>query len=230
MPNLHLNGVMMRYTTTEEAVLQIPALRLSHGERVAVMGPSGSGKTTLINILCGLEKATQGKVLWNETDIGALSSAARDNWRARHVGLIMQDFHLYPGLNARENVLLPARFRHWRLPAALKQRAAALLERVGVNTGKRPAEYLSRGEMQRVAVARALLAEPSILIADEPTASLDATNGAQVIDLLLALAAEQGTTLIAVTHDHRLADRMPRRLMLKNGHLTDRAEKTGEQA
>ncbi len=227
MPNLYLTDVEMRYSSNEEPVLQLSQLVFSQGEKVAIMGPSGSGKTTLINILCGLEKATRGTVSWNDTDLGALSSSARDTWRAHHVGLIMQDFHLYPGLSARENVLLPAQFRHWRVPEKLRRRADDLLERVGIITGKRPVEYLSRGEMQRVAVARALLSEPSILIADEPTASLDAVNGGQVVELLLALAADHGTTLLAVTHDRRLADKMARRLILENGRLIDETIEIG---
>lgn len=158
-----------------------------------------------------------GSVRWGEQDIRQLSEAERDLWRARHVGLIMQDFHLFPGLDAQENVLLPARFHHCCLPAPLKARGKMLLDRVGVNTGNRPIEVLSCGEKQRVAVTRALLATPEIIVADEPTASLDAHNGEQIADLLVTLAREQRSTLIAITHDKRLAALMLRCIQLEKG-------------
>ncbi|WP_291973455.1 ABC transporter ATP-binding protein [Candidatus Symbiopectobacterium sp.] len=181
------------------------------------MGPSDSWKTTLVNAITGMECEGTGCVRWGWQDIRQLSEAERDRWRARHVGLIMQDFHLFPGIDALENVLLPARFHHWRLPASLAAREKMLLERVGVNTGNRPIEVLSRGEKQRVAVARALLATLEIIVADEPTANLDAHNGEQIADLLLTLAQEQRSTLIAITHDKRLAALMSRCIQLEKG-------------
>lgn len=128
-------------------------------------------------------------------------------------------FPPFPGLNAIENVLLPAQFHHWRIPTSLRQRAADLLAQVGLDTGKRPVEVLSRGEKQRVAVARALLSNPDIIVADEPTASLDAQSGEQIADLLVTLARESRATLIAITHDARLASQMSRCIQLEKDAL-----------
>ncbi|QZN95728.1 ABC transporter ATP-binding protein [Symbiopectobacterium purcellii] len=217
MADLHIENLTVSFPDMPSAVLDIAQLQIAAGSCVAVMGPSGSGKTTLVNAITGMECEGSGRVRWGDQDIRQLSEAERDRWRARHVGLIMQDFHLFPGLDALENVLLPARFHHWRLPASLVARGNMLLERVGVNTGNRPIEVLSRGEKQRVAVARALLATPEIIVADEPTASLDAHNGEQIADLLVTLAWEQRSTLIAITHDKRLAALMSRRIQLEKG-------------
>lgn len=216
---LHIEQLRVTFPDTPEPVLDIPQLAIAPGERVAVMGPSGSGKTTLVNAITGMDNHGSGAVRWGEQDIRALSETGRDRWRARHIGLVMQDFHLFPGLSARENVLLPARFHHWRLPAALHARADELLARLGVATGARPVEVLSRGEKQRVAVARALLHRPAILVADEPTASLDAHNGEQMADLLVRAAREQGATLIAITHDRHLAAQLDRCIRLDNGRV-----------
>lgn len=219
MAELVIEDLKVSFPDTPAAVLDIPRLQVASGATVAVMGPSGSGKTTLVNAITGLDRQGTGHVCWGEQDIRQFGEAERDRWRARHVGLIMQDFHLFPGLDALENVLLPARFHHWRLPSELKTRAHTLLERVGVATGKRPVEVLSRGEKQRVAVARALLNIPAIVVADEPTASLDARNGEQIAELLAMLAAEHRITLIAITHDKRLAALMSRCLYLDKGQL-----------
>lgn len=219
MAELVIEDLNVTFPDTSVAVLDIPRLQIASGATVAVMGPSGSGKTTLANAISGMDHQGTGRVCWGERDIRQFGEAERDRWRARQVGLIMQDFHLFPGLDALENVLLPARFHHWRLPSALKTRAHALLDRVGIATGKRPVEVLSRGEKQRVAVARALLSTPAIVVADEPTASLDARNGEQIAELLATLAAEHHITLIAITHDTRLAALMSRRLYLEKGQL-----------
>ncbi|MBG6246092.1 ABC transporter [Candidatus Symbiopectobacterium sp. 'North America'] len=217
MADLHIENLTVSFPYIPNAVLDIAQLQIAAGSCVAVMGPSGSGKTTLVNAITGMDCEGTGSVRWGEQDIRQLSEAERDRWRARHVGLIMQDFHLFPGLDALENVLLPARFHHCHLPAPLKARGKMLLDRVGVNTGNRPIEVLSRVEKQRVAVARALLATPEIIVADEPTASLDAHNGEQIADLLVTLAREQRSTLIAITHDKRLAALMSLCIQLEKG-------------
>ncbi|MCL2897755.1 ABC transporter ATP-binding protein [Brenneria tiliae] len=225
MAELLIQDLSVTFPDTPDAVLDIPALRIAAGERVAVMGPSGSGKTTLVNAITGMDNSGTGSVIWARQDIRRLNEAGRDRWRAGHVGLVMQDFHLFPGMSALENVLLPARFHYWRLPAALKRRAADLLAQVGLDTGTRPVEVLSRGEKQRVAVARALLSAPEIIVADEPTASLDARSGEQIADLLATLARSNGATLVAITHDRHLAARMARCLQLEKGRLiADRAQ------
>ena len=163
-------------------------------------------------------------MLWGGQDIAALSEPARDRWRGAHIGLVMQDFHLFPGLSALENVLLPARLARVA-DRALEARAAALLAEVGLSRPAQRIETLSRGEMQRTAVARALLRAPGVIVADEPTASLDATNAAAIGDLLIRMAARSGATLIVVSHDPALLARLPRQIVLRGGTVAeDRAE------
>lgn len=216
---LAIRDLEVTFPGLAEPVLDLPALSLKRGERVAVTGPSGSGKTTLINILTGLERIRKGRVDWQGTDLAGLSERRRDRWRADNIGLVMQDFHLFAGMSALDNVLLPQRLSHLRLKAGLRERALALLERTGIERPGQKVETMSRGQMQRVAVARALVGSPGLLVADEPTASLDAESGASVADLLLELSAEAGSTLIVASHDPRLIDRLDRVLRLERGRL-----------
>ncbi|OYX70714.1 MAG: ABC transporter [Rhizobiales bacterium 32-66-11] len=219
MPDLSLEAVRVSFPGLAAPALDIPALHVAAGTRLAVTGPSGAGKTTLINLIVGLTRPDSGRIAWGETDLASLGEGRRDRFRAAHVGLVMQNFHLFAGLSALDNVLLPARFWSLRLDPALKARALALLERVGVRRPRQKVETLSRGEMQRVAVARAVLMRPDVLVADEPTASLDAEAGDAVAGLLCALAREQHATLIVVTHDARLVARMARHLTLVDGRI-----------
>lgn len=219
MASLTIQGLVVRFPGLDEPALDVPAFDLPSGARVALRGPSGSGKTTLLNMLTGLARVPEGRVDWDGTDLATLGEGARDQWRARHVGLVMQDFHLFPGLSAIENVLLPQRLR-WRGGASgARDEAARLLERTGVPRPEQRVETLSRGQMQRVAVARALLGKPAILVADEPTASLDADSGAAVGELVTELAEEAGATLIVATHDPLLIDRIGRVAHLSSGQL-----------
>jgi len=220
MLELRLEAVQVRYPDLAAPALDLPHLAVAAGSSLAVTGPSGAGKSTFINVITGLERPSHGLVAWQGQDIARLSEAARDRWRARHIGLVMQDFHLFPGLDALENVLLPARFRHLRLPPVLRARAEELLHRVGLTATARGIETFSRGEMQRVAIARALLSGPGVIVADEPTASLDAESGAAVCELLTTLARDEGATLIAVTHDPVLSDGLERRIILTGGART----------
>lgn len=220
MLRLEIEGLAVRFPDLAAPALDLPRLVVEAGESVAVTGPSGAGKSTFINVVTGLERPTEGAVRWSDTDIARLGEAARDRWRAGHVGLVMQDFHLFPGLSALENVLLPARFRQLRLPPTLVDRAAALLTAVGIDAGTRGIATFSRGEMQRVAIARALLSRPGVIVADEPTASLDTESGAAVAALLTGLAREAGATLVVVTHDPALSGRLERRITLAGGRLT----------
>jgi putative ABC transport system ATP-binding protein len=181
--------------------------------------PSGSGKTTFVNIITGLSRPDQGRALWGSDDIAALGEARRDRWRAETVGLVMQEFHLFDGLSAIDNVLLPARLRRAASSAVIAH-GHELLDRVGITRHRQAITTMSRGEMQRVAVARALLRKPKVLVADEPTASLDPENGAQIADLLTTLARESGATLIAVSHDEGLVKRLDRTLRLTAGRFT----------
>lgn len=203
-----------------QIALNVKTLAIGRGAKIAVTGESGSGKSTLLHILCGLERIDEGEVRWDEVVISDLGELKRDRFRGEKIGLIAQDFYLYYGLSAIENALLPASFRFWRVPKSLKARALYLLERLGVKADQ-SAHTLSRGEKQRTAIARALLCKPQAIIADEPTASLDASAATEAIDALLELCEENGCTLICATHDKKLIARMGRTLELKKGEAIE---------
>ena len=215
---LALSDLAISFPGLADPVLAIDRLTLPAGGRLAVTGPSGSGKSTFVNLVSGLERPDRGAIRWGDADIATLSESGRDRWRANNVGLVMQDFHLFPGLAAIDNVLLPARLSH-AATAEVKARALELLSRVGIPRPGQSIETMSRGEMQRVAVARALLRRPGVIIADEPTASLDAEAGAEVGRLLIELADQEGATLIVVSHDERLTERLGRRIRLAAGRI-----------
>lgn len=218
MQALSIENLLVRVPDLPQPVLVIDRLHVPAGQHLAVTGGSGSGKSTLLNILSGLERVRQGRVLWNGSDIAPLSEGGRDRWRAQNVGLVMQDFHLFAGLPALANVLLPARLAG-AADAETVARAHDLLARVGLARPGQRIETMSRGEMQRVAIARALLRRPGVIVADEPTASLDVESGAAVGDLLLEVATETGSTLIVASHDARLIERLDRRLALAAGRI-----------
>src|SRR5262249_21265194 len=189
-------------------VLDIPRFSVAAGARVGIAGPSGSGKTSLLYVLTGIEAPTTGEIVWAGLDVGSLPESARDRWRRTNVGFVFLDFHLLSGMSAHANVVIPATFAHARTPRRLTQRGGELLARVGLERTAARVETLSRGEQQRVAVARALLFSPPVVVADEPTASLDADNAALVSDLLMSLCADHSSTLIVVSHDRRLLERL----------------------
>lgn len=221
MARLSVRGLVVRYPGLDAPALAVPALDLADGARVALSGPSGSGKTTLLNMLTGLARVPEGRVDWDGTDLATLGEGARDRWRAGHVGLVMQDFHLFPGLSALDNVLLPQRLGWRRLATGARDEALRLLERTGVPRPDQKVETLSRGQMQRVAVARALAARPGVLVADEPTASLDADAAESVGALVSEIAAEARATLIVATHDPRLIERLGRVIRLEGGRIVE---------
>jgi putative ABC transport system ATP-binding protein len=198
-------------------ILKGISLEINPGEAVAIVGASGSGKSTLLGLLAGLDLPSEGSIHLDGEDITRLDEDARARLRGRMVGFVFQAFQLLPGLTAIENVMLPLEIRGDRDAAA---RAREYLGRVGL--AERLAHYprqLSGGEQQRVAIARAFACAPRLLFADEPTGNLDAATGARVIELIFALQAEQGATLVLVTHDERLAARCARRLTLDAGRL-----------
>ncbi len=191
-------------------ILTVPELALAAGSATALEGPSGAGKTSLLHALAGIERPAQGSVCWDGDDIWSLPRPALDRWRRERLGLVFQDMHLLDGLSALDNVLLPLLFDHARAPAPMRERAGALLDRLGVAGPLRAVSVMSRGERQRVALARALLRRPAIVLADEPTASLDRVAGAAVGSLLIEAASETGATLVIATHDPSLLERLPR--------------------
>jgi putative ABC transport system ATP-binding protein len=191
-----------------QTVLNVEELTVAAASAVGITGPSGSGKTSLLYVLAGLERPQYGSVRWGTTEISRLTEAERDSWRRRHVGMVFQDFHLLPGMTVLQNILLATTFEQFHVSAAMKDKARALLTRVGLRGGWQRVEALSRGEMQRVAVARALLFTPPIVLADEPTASLDGPSGERVTDLLLELCRESQSTLVAVSHDAAVLRRL----------------------
>ncbi len=201
----------------ELEILKGITLEIKSGESMGIVGASGSGKSTLLGLLAGLDEASAGRVIIDDTDLGELDEDGRALFRARHVGFVFQSFQLLPALTALENVMLPLELQG---QAKAPEQARAFLQRVGLEA--RMEHYprqMSGGEQQRVAIARAFASRPSILFADEPTGNLDTRTGARIIDLLFDLNREEGTTLVLVTHDNQLAARCGRRLELDAGEL-----------
>ncbi len=198
------------------------SLAVEPGEFIAVVGPSGSGKSTLLNIVAGLEVPTRGRVAVGGAELARLSDDARSDLRLRRIGFVFQSFNLLPTFTAEENVGWPLEFLGVRRREA-RRRASAALERVGIPAAartRRPAE-LSGGEQQRVSIARALIAEPGLVLADEPTGNLDSQTGRTVLDLLRGLNREQGVTVIMVTHGTLASDVAGRTVTLRDGQLAD---------
>lgn len=213
--------------TFREGTLQVEVLKsidfqVGQGELVSIVGASGSGKTTLLHILGGLAEPSTGTVHIDQKDINRLSQKARGELRNHALGFVYQFHHLLAEFSAQENVAMPLLIRRTEPEQAMEQ-AADILVRVGLGErlGHRPAE-LSGGERQRAALARALVAKPRCIMADEPTGNLDARTAGSIHDLLVELNEATGTSLIVVTHDIRLAERMGRMVSLENGRITDR--------
>jgi putative ABC transport system ATP-binding protein len=197
-----------RLVKTYDDEVQVRALRsvdlgVRRGSFVAIMGPSGSGKSTLLNILAGLEPATSGRLVIEGIEIGSLSEHDRTLLRRRRIGFVFQQFNLLPIFNALENVAVPLMLSH-----------VGLQERVHQLPSK-----LSGGEQQRVAIARALVTRPAIVLADEPTGSLDSANGKRIIDLLREIVDDLGQTVVMVTHDASVAERADRTVGMRDGQI-----------
>lgn len=209
---IEVSNLEVSFETPGETIRVLRGLDFSvvQGEAAAVVGPSGSGKTTLLNVLGALLPPTSGSVKVGETDLSSLDEKAAARFRNRELGFVFQQHHLLPQLTVMENVLVPRLAGGWEeSEAATRERATFLLEKVGLGhrLSHRPGE-LSGGEKQRTAVARALINEPGVILADEPTGALDGETGAKVADLLIEIQKEHGVTLVVVTHDLDLAQRV----------------------
>lgn len=206
------------------SILQNINLSIAIGETAAIVGRSGSGKTTLLGLMAGLDVPTSGEVLLEGQTFSRLNEDERARLRAKHVGFVFQSFQLLPALTALENVMLPLELAG---QAEAEQQAQHLLDRVGLaDRLSHTPRQLSGGEQQRVAIARAFAVNPRILFADEPTGNLDTQTGESIIDLLMTLNKEQGTTLVMVTHDEHLAARCSRQFKIEAGQLTENDRET----
>lgn len=219
--SVRLDNLTRRFTLPDGSAITVldgVCAEIAPGETVAIIGPSGSGKSTLLNLIGGLDAPTAGTVRVGETEVARLGARELAQFRATQVGFVFQDHHLLPQLTALENVLLPTLAAGARGDA--EGRAAGLLDRVGL-TGRMDTfpGSMSGGERQRVAVARALINEPGLLLCDEPTGNLDRRTGAEVVSVLLDLAAAHGVTVLMVTHNTGQAARFGRCLRLVDGRL-----------
>ena len=220
LPLLEIRELSLQYGKDTHPVLQIGDLAIDHGETVGISGPSGSGKSSLLYLISGLLKPSNGKIIWDGTDITTFGEGATDRWRRKSIGFVFQDFHLIDEVSPLENVLIPASFVGFRIDAATRKRAHDLLDQVGVPLARKSTSDLSRGEQQRVAIARALLFDPPIILADEPTASLDDAASKTATDILFSLAGPN-RTIITVSHDQDVIDRCARVLRFDKGALID---------
>jgi putative ABC transport system ATP-binding protein len=223
MSSIVLHGVDKEYRRDEFVIPVLVNLDLTvgDGEFLALMGPSGSGKTTLLNLIAGLDRATHGKVIVHGQNLGELSESATTRWRAQNVGFIFQTYNLIPVLTALENVELPLLLTHL---SRRKRRENVMTALKIVGLEGREHHYprqLSGGQEQRVSIARSIVTDPSLLVADEPTGDLDRTTAGEILDLLELLNRELEKTIIMVTHDPLAAQRANRILHLDKGRLID---------
>ena len=210
---LHIEGLRYRYPGSDRDVVSIDELMLAPGEQALLTGHSGRGKSTLLYLIAGLIDPDAGRVQIHGADIHALSGHQRDQFRGRAVGMIFQTFNLLQGFSAAENVMLALMFSD--VPRAEHaKRAHELLTHLGVDRPDAPPEQLSIGQQQRVAVARAVACKPDLVLADEPTASLDPDNAVGAMDLIQTACRESGAALLCVSHDPSMADRFERRASL----------------
>ena len=204
---------------SRRSALTIDRLEIQRGRSTGVRGPSGAGKSTLLAALAGLLAPITGRIFADDVDLSRLTPRRLERWRRTKVGLIFQDFHLVDELSLVENVLLPLRFDRFRIDDAERERAVGLLARLGLADVARRVGRLSRGERQRVAVARALVRSPEVVLADEPTASLDPESATLVADLLIDHVRDSGACVVIASHDAEVLARTDATLQLIDGHL-----------
>jgi len=205
---IRIDELEFRYGEGEFS-LRVPSLDVKDGSATACIGPSGSGKTTLLNLIAGIIAPQRGSIYTNDVEVSALSDEERRSFRIKTVGLVFQEFELLDYLTVLDNILLPYRINPaLKLASSVRERAGSLAEQMGIGDklGRHPGK-LSQGERQRVAVCRAVLPEPVLLLTDEPTGNLDPANKGLVLDIILEYARENAATLMTVTHDHDLLAR-----------------------
>lgn len=203
--------------------LRVPQWQVSPGTRLAMIGPSGCGKTTLLSLIAGILVPASGSIVVDDHELVSLSDAARRNLRVRHIGLVFQEFELLEHLNVLDNILLPCRISGaLRLDRNMRERAELLADRVGIRDKlRRYVRRLSQGERQRVAICRALLTAPRLLLCDEPTGNLDTKNKQHVLDILDDYVTQTQATLVTVTHDPEILDRFDHVLDFSQFHVVD---------
>lgn len=220
IPLISLSNIVKKYPMgqSENTVLKKISLEIQKGEMIAIVGASGSGKSTLMNIIGLLDKPDQGNYLLDGQNVAGLSSDQLANLRNQHIGFVFQQFNLLPRFSAEQNIALPLTYR--LLPAKqIKERVSQVLQRVGMASyAKHRPTQLSGGQQQRIAIARALVGEPRVILADEPTGSLDSKTGKDIMKLFLALHQE-GRTIILVTHDKQVADSCNKNITLADGRI-----------
>ena len=216
---LRLKNINLKYQTGKELikVLQGIDLTTEKKETISIVGESGSGKTSLIMLIAGLEKATSGKIFFKDQEISKLNEDEVSQIRRKNIGIIFQSFYLIPNYTAVENVALTLELNKFKNP---HQKAKSLLDRFGLKQrlNNLPSQ-LSGGEQQRVAIARAIAMKPELILADEPTGNLDSENSSMIADILFNFAKEEGSSLIIVTHDSKLANRAKRKIKIKDGKI-----------
>jgi putative ABC transport system ATP-binding protein len=213
---LNLNNVCFRWPGVSSFGLSVPAFSMKAGETVLLLGESGSGKSTLLSLICGIVTADSGNVAVDGTDLSTLRAGARDRFRAERIGVIFQQFNLLPYASVSDNIMLPLRFAPERRKRAAADEAATLCTALGLPDGimGTTAGRLSVGQQQRVAVARALIGQPPLIVADEPTSALDAATQHTFLGLLFDRIAATGSSLLMVSHDDRLCTRFDRVITL----------------
>jgi putative ABC transport system ATP-binding protein len=224
-PIVRIRDLVKEYRRGAEVVRVLDGLSLdiAAGDFVALMGPSGSGKSTLLNLIGGLDRPTSGELMVDQLRIDRLGESALSRWRADHVGFVFQMYNLLPVLTAERNVELPLLLKDLSTEQR-RRRVAAAMQLVGLaDRAKHRPRELSGGQEQRVGIARAIVTDPTLLLCDEPTGDLDRKSGNEILDLLQALNAEQGKTIIMVTHDPAAANRAKRIVHLEKGTLSEDA-------
>ncbi len=221
-PIISLKNIVKTFPVGDDkiTVLHDISLDIHPGEFVSIVGPSGNGKSTLLNMITGIDRPTAGEVIVTGRKVHKMSENQLAKWRGQDVGIIFQFFQMLPSLSLLQNVSLPMDFMGKYGRSERHQRALHLLEMVDLadQANKLPG-MVSGGQQQRAAIARALATDPKLLVADEPTGNLDAKTAGQVFDLFMKLVEEQGKTMLMVTHDKQLADRIPRKVEIVNGRI-----------